>query len=46
MNMFDDISKRKVDFPKYKTVFKDLSNNKYNFYHRYVLNKHQNRKHS
>lgn len=32
MEMFDDISERKVDFPKYKTIFKDLSNNKYNFY--------------
>ena len=33
MNMFDDISKCKVDFPKYKTIFNDVTNIKYNFYH-------------
>lgn len=32
MDMFEDISKNKIDFPKYKTIFKDLTNNKYNFY--------------
>lgn len=32
MDMFDEISKTKVDFPKYKSIFKDLSNHKYNFY--------------
>mgnify|MGYP003489362887 CR=1 FL=1 len=37
MEMFDEISKEKVDFPKYKSVFKDLSNNKYNFYQIFAL---------
>lgn len=37
MDLFDEISKRKVDFPKYKAVFKDLSNNNYNFYQLFAL---------
>ena len=32
MNMFDDISKEKIDFPKFKSVFSDVKKHRYNFY--------------
>ena len=32
MNMFDEISKEKVDFPKVKSVVNNVTKNKYNFY--------------
>ena len=32
MNMFDEISEEKIDFPKYKSVVKNVTKNKYNFY--------------
>ena len=32
MNMFDEISKEKVDFPKFKSVVNKLTKNDYNFY--------------
>ena len=31
-NMFDEISKVKVDFPKINSVVKDVKKNRYNFY--------------
>lgn len=37
MNMFDEISKEKVDFPKYKSFVRSVTKNKYNFYQLFAI---------